>query len=518
MSGGRSSLFQSQGGSLHYQSGSYDASIGGGTIGGRVVGGAQVRKHSAHTDFIAGTQEVSLNLPTDVFDSDHSMSMLGAGMGTSIHSTQVSTFAGYTSVDYGSPFFGAASPQMPAAELSLQQTFGHNLSSSTQLIMSQRQTGIEAIELKPSRNMKFAAAAGVGSNRPYTAASAVMDYGWGSMKTQYVKASDQFRRADVRTPLVAEPSGANVLATLKPFKFLEISAAHQNFLVPSGLALENTKSSINQVGSEVHIAGTNVGMQVLQSTYDGHTNSSFVYSGSRELGPRISVQGNYYDSRTPDQVTQKDMVANVQEQLTPRWSLTEVVSASKGQTTVSAGGAFLSNIVTISLDYQTFYVPARIANPFDLAMILDTKLHLPNGLSAHGETFVAPDGRLLYTTDIGDIWQLEGTDKILSADSTLERASIGTMLLRGQVQDIGGHPVPGAALMIDQIEVYTNDEGLFDVRERHVKTHRLQVLVNDFLDGQTYRVVFAPATTRSTFDEGQPETVVVVERVPEKSR
>ena len=65
--------------------------------------------------------------------------------------------------------------------------------------------------------------------------------------------------------------------------------------------------------------------------------------------------------------------------------------------------------------------------------------------------------------------------------------------------------------MLDQLVVYTNDDGLFYVRERKPHTHQLKVLVNQFLGGGVYRVISAPATTRSGYEKDTPETEVVVQ-------
>jgi hypothetical protein len=67
--------------------------------------------------------------------------------------------------------------------------------------------------------------------------------------------------------------------------------------------------------------------------------------------------------------------------------------------------------------------------------------------------------------------------------------------------------------MLDQLVVYTNEDGIFYVRERKPRPHQLKVLVNQFLGGGVYRVISAPATTRSSYEGNTPETVVIVQRV-----
>jgi hypothetical protein len=107
----------------------------------------------------------------------------------------------------------------------------------------------------------------------------------------------------------------------------------------------------------------------------------------------------------------------------------------------------------------------------------------------------------------------QGAIGATNQESTLERGAIGPILLRGRALDIDGHPVSGAALMVDQLLVYTDDDGRFYLRERKPRTHQLKVLGDRFLTGGVYRIVSAPATTRSSAMQNEPETVVVVQRM-----
>jgi len=191
----------------------------------------------------------------------------------------------------------------------------------------------------------------------------------------------------------------------------------------------------------------------------------------------------------------------------------EVVNTSQGQTTVSFGGGFLSNLFSISADYDTYYVPERNASPFRQALILDVQARLFRGIALHGATFVAPDGSLRYTADVHALRAREGAIGGADEGNTFGRGGIGTMLLRGRVIDEEGHPIAGAALMLDQLVVYTNEDGLFYVRERKSRPHQLKILVDQFLSGGVYRVVSAPAVASSSYEENKSETVVIVQRV-----
>jgi hypothetical protein len=81
------------------------------------------------------------------------------------------------------------------------------------------------------------------------------------------------------------------------------------------------------------------------------------------------------------------------------------------------------------------------------------------------------------------------------------------------VVDSKGQPVEGAALLIDNVPVFTDSDGRFFLRERRPHTHKLQVLADKFLNGGSYTVQSAPATVKATKNGAEPEAVIVVTRV-----
>ena len=159
-------------------------------------------------------------------------------------------------------------------------------------------------------------------------------------------------------------------------------------------------------------------------------------------------------------------------------------------------------------------MPERNSSPFEQALILDVQLHLFHGVTLHAASFVAPDGSLRYTADTQAVAVRQGSSAPpgIGGQVNLVSASIGNALIRGTVLDTEERPVAGAALMIDELLVYTNDDGVYIVRERKAHTHRLKVLVDQFLNGDTYRVIWAPDTISSTSGNNGSETVIVVKR------
>jgi hypothetical protein len=143
------------------------------------------------------------------------------------------------------------------------------------------------------------------------------------------------------------------------------------------------------------------------------------------------------------------------------------------------------------------------------ALIVDLQIRLFRGVSLHGGSFVAPDGSVRYTADASGIMTRESTDGRGSA----QHYSIGSSILRGRVVDTKGQPVEGAALLIDNIPVFTDSDGRFFVRERKPHTHKLQVLPDRFLNGGSYEVQSAPSAVKATKDATDAETLIIVKRV-----
>ena len=341
LKGGSSSLYQSQGGTVLVHGPGFNASAGGGTIGGKFYGGAQLVKGTERSTFILGSDDIAFDLPTDIFDSGHYITGIGAGFRTIAHDTPLYLFLGATSTGFDTPFFEGARAENPAA-----------------------------------------------------------------------------------------------------------------------------------------------------------------------ITTKINAQATYMVSK-PDHSRETDSFNSlIQETLSSRWTASQIVNMSSGQTTFGYGGSFLSNFATISADYQTYYVPSRTTNPFEEALILSAQIHPIDKLSLQGDTFVAPDGRLLYTTAFASTISRQ----MLGSSNSTEHRTAGNMLLRGSVVDLTGKPVPGAAIMIDQMQIYSDSQGIFFVRERKRHAHTLTVLTDQFLEGGLYRVISAPSEIRSGIDD-QIQAVIVVQQL-----
>ena len=508
LSGGSSSLYQSQGGTLIVHGNSYSAQVGAGTVGGQAYLGARLIKRTERATYILGSDNLPFDLPTDIFGGGHYLTAIGAGVHTKRGAANLYGFVGATSTSFNSPFFDGARAETPAAIVFASGQVAPGWTASTRLVLEKQITIIHSFAYDSGEGGKFAISGGVGSGELYGASSLSITKPRYDVQAAYIRQEGKFRRVNVDQPLSSEPDRENVIVTVRPTEFVTLSAGRQNYLSPVQDSQENIRSSVNQASANVQVAGVGISASLFRSTYGDGGNTAIAIAASRAIGEKVHAQVSYLASTPDSGVKTDDIITTVQETLSPRWSLTQTINTSGGQKTVGFGGSFLSNLALLSADYQTFYVPSRTDAPFQQALILNAQIHLGR-LTFNGATYVAPDGHLLYTTEA------EGTVSRQTAGGSgapYEHHPLGGMVLRGRVMDSLGQPMMGAAIMVDQLPVYTDSQGYFYVRERRARVHPVTVLVSQFLEGGLYRVISAPAAMKSSAGE-QAETVIIVERV-----
>jgi len=513
LSGGASDLYEAQGGTLSARGPSYDASVSAGVIAGRFVGGANLTKMIGRSTYILGDDYIHFVLPTDIFDSSHYLIALGAGVKANVLNTEVFAFAGATSTDFNSPLFEGVRAEDPAGILFVKKQVFDRLSLSSKMVFSNQTTAIQSIEWEPADKLRLAVSGGVGANQPYGAASFALLRSWIDAKAAYIEAGSNFHRVAISAPLMSEPDRENVLVTVRPSRYFTVSGGRQNYLTPLENTQTSVRSSVDQVSSAVQVAGFGLSGSLFHSNYELNSNNASAFTADRTIFSRIHATASYLESRPNNAPRTRALIGNISEVISPRLNITQVINRSAGQTTISFGGGFLSNVASVSAEYQTYYVPERNSSPFEQALIIDVQMHLFRGITLHGATFVAPDGSLKYTADAQAMAARQNGLGVSDGGETLVHAAIGANLIRGMVVDPEGRPVAGAAIMIDKLVVYTDDEGVFFVRERKPHTHELKVMPDQFLDGGPYEVVSAPATVRSAVEGTAPDTTIVVQRM-----
>jgi hypothetical protein len=509
ITGGNSSLYQAGGGSLSLHAPSYNATIGAGMVGGHFNYGAKVEKAIGSNIYVAGDDEIDFLLPTDIFDASHYLFARGLGLTTKRAGLDVRAFAGTISNLYETPIFEGAGFGAGMGFLSVHKDISPKWKVYSETIVSNKTTQIASAQWEPARKFFLAMSGGVGANEPYGAVSVNLSRKWVDVLGSYISAGPNFRRVVVTSPLQAEPDKGNLLVTAKPARFLSLSGGTQSYLVPNPSAKEEESSSVRSASANLELAGALLSGTVYDSSALGERSHAAAFTARREATRWLRISSNYMVNKPKDSTATGSFFTTVSEVINQRISVNESVNTSNGRTSLLYGGSLLTNIVTISANYETFYVPVRTASPFQESLLLDVGIHLFGKANLHGSTFVGPTGHLLYTAIANGV---TARDQASSAANQLH--PLGNSVLRVMVVDPEQQPVEGAALMVDSRPVFTDAAGTFVLRERKPRLHTLSVLTNQFLDGGEWKVVSMPNSIRSSIKEDNSGEVVVVRRIP----
>jgi hypothetical protein len=508
--GGTSTLYDSQGGAIEIKGNTYDASLGAGTTSSRFMGGAALTKHFESTTLTLGSEVIPFNLPTDIFDSTHFLTALGGSLRAKRPDSDLLVFGGMMAELFNGPFFQSAQGKEPAAIMIFDGKVSPSVSIASRMILSQQITLIEGFGWRPAAWAQLAASGGIGAGTPYAAVSAKLHYSAFDLKTAYIQTSSNFRRAATDTVLSSEPTRLNAVLTFAPDdKGYSVTAGHTSYLTPVAGSPNDIRSSVDELEGNATLKRMVLSASIFRSTYDGGGNSAVILSSSRPFGPRLRLQGSYLYSSNSQGLTTSSVVTNITETLTPKWTISQIVNSANGQTSIGFGTNFLSNIATLDAEYQTYYVPQHLPNPFEQVLIVNADLNLLGHGTIHGGTFVAPDGSAQRTIAADSVFVRNGPP--IRAN---EGNPMGRFVISGQVLDTSHHPVEGAALLIDMVPVYTDSDGNFQLREPQSHPHSLQVQGKRFLDGNEYMVVSAAHNIRSALPEAGATTTIIVEKMP----
>jgi hypothetical protein len=192
--------------------------------------------------------------------------------------------------------------------------------------------------------------------------------------------------------------------------------------------------------------------------------------------------------------------------------LNQVINHSGGQTGVSFGGDFISNFATLSVDYQTVFLPFVQAGSGQLKQVIVIGLHfqLPRGIQFNAGTNVTPLGQIRYTT-YGSTYAYHGLAPA-SPGASFSGAFFQNAV-HGRVLNPDGQPIEGAALRIGTETAFTDSDGNFVVRMKKSGELNLKIAFDEFTTPGNYVVVEAPATVKAVRDDSAELYKIVLRRV-----
>ena len=507
---GASDLLPSAGGSVNFQGPNYTGYLGVGEIDGVFRLGTSV-KTIIHSDVVTlGDQAVAFDLPTDIFNTNHFFPTRGIGISAREGRANVFLFAGGTALTSGTPFFQAASADMPVGMLFTDVPLSPTLRFSSRNVISRQRTSIQSLDWHPGKWLRSGLAMGIGSNQPYLAATTDVETSRLSLKAAYISAGNRFRRITASSIYASEADRENVVAVIKPSSSVLLTLGHQNFLQPQSIdpAAAYLHATVNEAQSSFDVREFRLGAGIFQSTYQNRSNLANNFSAARRITSHLDASVNYFRAFSGAGSHMSNLSGSLRETISPRISLLQVINYSEGRTNVLYGGSYLSNRFTVSVDYQTLYLPFR-ANPFSQGISVTLRVRLFGSLQVNAQTFRSADGRLRYTAS-GDT-VLNGNLRPAGGDAQNAFKHL-RYVVRGRVQDEMGNPVEGAALLVGEELVITNAAGEFLVRRKTAGILQLQVVFAEFLNPASFRVIAAPRTVLPSADGTASEITVILGR------
>ena len=511
---GASDIVPTQGGSISLQGPGYEGYLGVGELAGAFRLGTYAKTTFDSYQVTAGDQNLAFQLPTDLFGGSQYITTRGLGV-TLPGESRVFVFAGATTLGAGTPLFQAFQSQTPLGMVFIDKAVSDNFHFYSRNILSQQQTWIQGFDWRPQHWLKTGLSAGAGSNKPYFAASLDATRNWFEVKAGYIQASSGFRRITTPSLFAAEPDRENILVTMKPYSSIVLTAGHENFLAPQdNLNAPFQRASVDQLQSSFDVARFRLGAGLFESRGpSGIRNVADGFTISRSITRNIDASASYYQSLSGPGPRSSYLISTVRENISPKLSLLQVINRTQGNTTFFFGGSYTVNRFSVSVDYQTLYMPF-LANPLVTGIGVSLHVKLWGGFQLNGQTFRSPDGKLRYTASGSTLL----TPNFRLANNEKQAPKMGDYIVRGHVCDERGSPIGGAAIQIGEQTVFSNEAGEFFLRRVKPEHLAVTVVAQEFLTPLQFTVVAAPPTVTAAPEESATDVVIVLRPVVNHKR
>jgi len=507
---GASNLMPAQGGSISFEGPKFSSYLGAGNFGGIFGLGTYVKTTIGSHQVTLGDQPILFDLPTDIFGTNHYFLTRGMGVTAKTGKANLFIFAGGTAVARGAQFFQTAKMDSRAGMLFMDVPLSPKLHLYSKMVISRKLTSVEALDWHPRKWLQTGVAAGVGSNEPYFAATSDVERNWLSLKAGYISAGDQFRRVTAPSVYASELDRENILAVMKFSSGAVLTLGHQNFLQPQSAdpSAPYLRASVNQAQGSFDAAQFRLGAGIFQSHSAVASNLAGNLSVARRITNSIDFGASYFRTLSGQIPPVSSLSTSIRETLSPKLSLLQIVNYSEGRTNVLFGGSYVTNRFTVSVDYQTLYMPFLV-NPFSQGISISLRVRLFRSLQVNAQSFRSGDGHLRYTAS-GDTLL---TTKFRAAGSNGEDSFKHLRYtVRGHVQDQTGGPIEGAAIRIGEQLVFTSEDGKFFVRRNKAGNLTLEVVLTEFLNSTPFHLVLAPSSVRVFPEALAPDIEIVLER------
>lgn len=507
--GGGSSLYQGYGGAVNVWGERFEGNVGLGYLDGfrfsvflkQLIGRDTLR---------LGNDAIPVRFATDVFGGSQAILAQGAGIRRATRRSSLYAFFGTSAIATPAPFVNALDQDKTIGVVQAERVISPTVRLTTHALFSSRQTILQGIKWESPTGLEAGATAGIGGNQPYGSASIAVKHDKLDVRASYVSMSDRFRRTGVPTPAQSEADRENVLVTLRPAPGFSFGVGRQHFRQDSTLPGVPDRAVLNQAFGSARFIGTNLAAGLFDSRTPGVRSVSSYLTASRDIARWLQTDLYLLRVWSPTPARSTIPVLHLREFLSPRVSVLQVVTRANGRTSVSFGGALVSGLTSVGVDYQVVHTPYRPTQPFVQTVALNVRVPI-GSYRVNAASFVRADGRVIYTGSASTFFY--AGDAVTGGARAVE-IKFERYIVEGSVVDESGEPIEGAAIEIGGSTIFTDSRGRFFVRMSSTREVPVRVLLDEFLAAGHFRVVSASTTARPHAERESTPIRIIVSRIP----
>ncbi len=401
---GSSSLLGTYGGTLAFDDGKHQGSVGVGWHDGPRYG----LSFSTSVDGFAlglGDQMIPFVLPTDLFNPSSYFLGRGVSLTRRAEEGQAFLFAGATSQGIAAPFVRLASAESAAGAVFWNRALNQNVSIFTFNVISRELTSIHGISWKVRNDLWFAVSGGAGNHEPYGAASLEYKTSWLHFRASYTDASAAFRRVRVQFPVLSESFRENLSAELHPLKNFGFVFSHQNIVVPVPGSQNGATARVDGVSAWTAVSGFRIHATFNHSvTPKGGIYAVFA-GAQRTIGRRFEASTDYLHGAPSIGKSTSNILVTLRERISQRLKLSQSVSLGPGQRNASLGVDCTSQKIDAGIGYATVFVPFFVPGQpaFRQLLFVHLRVQLPHDTEIFVDTNVTPLGQVRYTASVDTV-------------------------------------------------------------------------------------------------------------------
>lgn len=537
LSGGASTIYDAAGGTLLVHGENSETILGAGIQNHHLAAGGSLTRRTGDGTITLGMQQMRADVPTDIFAPTHVLVGLGAGLsrGSPEGGHQLRAFAGFSSVDGGSPLFTSGDIEKPTFFSQWNRRLGSHCRSVATAIDFRQVLALESVgcDLHAGGLWQIAGTAGGGRDAGYAAGSVRFLGPRLQLQAAYIGAGNAIDRSTVTYASIPEPTGANVSATYQLSRAWSFSGLHEHFMIPPFINTANAsldtpreRTSLDQVAIACHHGATDFSVSAISSalhfpqgqagqnsglasvTSGNASNTSLTATFEHNFGP-LRWTENVVQSRESGNSFQRFSVSSLALRVNPHLLGSVSANAANGHLSFAPGGEWLTAATHVRVDYELLYLANRPDMPFQQAIDVNAGLRLWHTLGIEFATDISPTGTIGYTFRFTTF----GARNAPAGQAGLG-VQVGSSVLMGLVVDESGLPISGAALSIDKVQVFTDTTGSFCFRERRPALHTLHVSPDEFLTPGHFIVTSAPSRVSSQGESEARPLRIVVSRQP----